>query len=127
MTAAVPHNRSSAATGSRITRTATRRSSTDGAAVHIARLIHRARQNLQVQLIAYPGRRLLKVADEGVHDGDLAFPFGPAIVRHGPAAGHMMAAARAASATAAPFLLAAAGFVGVEHGWKEECGRQVLL
>lgn len=117
MTAAIPHNRPSATTSSSTSRTtASRWSSADGAAVHVARLIHGARQNLQVQFVAYPRRRLLKVADEGVHDGDLTFPFGPPIVRHGPTAGHMMAAARAASATAAPFLLVTAGFVRVEHG-----------
>lgn len=125
MTAAVPYNRSSAAaaTSSPARATTARGSSTDGAAVHIARLINGARQHLQVQFVSDARSRLLKVTDEGVHDGDLTFPFGPAIVGDGPAAGHMMAAAaaRAAStASAAGAFLLAAGIVSVEHGWKGE-------
>jgi hypothetical protein len=118
MTAAIPYNwpSSSAAattTSSRSStaRTTARGSSPNGAAVHISRLIQSGRGNLQMQLISDPGGGLLKVRNEGVHDGKLTFSFGPPIVGNGPAPGRMTTAACSAA-----FVLAA-GVVRVEHGW----------
>ena len=128
MTVAIPYNRpaTSISTRSRSIRAAGARvSPADGAAVHICRLIQSTRKNLQVQLVPDARGGLLKVADEGVHDGDLALALGPPIVGQGSAAGHMMSTAGAAgTARGAAALLpavAAAGVVRVEHG----CRRNV--